>query len=213
MKKVILSVAIVAGMLVATNVQKVHATQEQPTIAVTLEDDGFADVQLQDLSEVIQSAIGSFAQEYDIKALKYNAEKQIAKVVMTNKDDQSEKTIYLNAEGSEVEAPESEAVQEGGTPSAVFSGVMQDDGFVDVKYSELSEKVQSAVQEISQTYDVTSLKFNEGNKIYKVDGINKEDQSKKEFFLNEEGQEVEQNTAQADQQLQQTESEETPMLR
>lgn len=105
MKKVILSVAIIAGMLITTNVYKVQAVQEQPTVAVVLDDDGFVEVQLQDLSEVVQTAINAFTQEYDITSLKYNAEKQLTKVKLTKKDDQSVKKVYLDAEGKEVEAP------------------------------------------------------------------------------------------------------------
>lgn len=105
MKKVILSVAIIAGMLITTNVYKVQAVQEQPIVAVVLDDDGFVEVQLQDLSEVVQTAINAFTQEYDITSLKYNAEKQLTKVKLTKKDDQSVKKVYLDAEGKEVEAP------------------------------------------------------------------------------------------------------------
>lgn len=105
MKKVILSVAIIAGMLITTNVYKVQAVQEKPTVAVVLDDDGFVEVQLQDLSEVVQTAINAFTQEYDITSLKYNAEKQLTKVKLTKKDDQSVKKVYLDAEGKEVEAP------------------------------------------------------------------------------------------------------------
>ncbi|WP_294083549.1 hypothetical protein [Proteiniphilum sp. UBA5384] len=105
MKKVILSVAIIAGMLVSTNIQKVHALENQPSVTMALEDDGFIEVQLQDLSEVVQTAVNSFTQEYNIVTLKYNAEKQLTKVELTKKDDQSSRTVYLDAEGKEVAAP------------------------------------------------------------------------------------------------------------
>ncbi len=183
MKKVILSVAIIAGMLITTNIQKVHAIQEQPSVTIILDEgDGFVEVQLQDLSEVVQAAISAFTQEYDIKALKYNAEKQLTKVKLTKKDDQSAKTVYLDAEGKEVEAPakteEPERIEQE-TPSAGFSGVMQDNGFVNIKFEELNEKVQNAVRTIAQTYEVASLKYNAEQKIVKVKGTNKEDQSEK----------------------------------
>lgn len=113
MKKVILSVAIIAGMLIATNIQKVQAIQEQPSVTMIQGDDGFVDVKLEDLSEVVQVSINAFAQEYDIKALKYNAEKQLTKVKLIKKDDQSLKVVYLDAEGKEVEkpAPQEQEVQ------------------------------------------------------------------------------------------------------
>lgn len=211
MKKVILSVAIIAGMLITTNVQKVHAIQEQPTVEMILDHDGFVEVQLQDLSEVVQAAISAFTQEYDIKALKYNAEKQLTKVKLTKKDDQSERTVFLDAEGKEVAAPakteETEAIEQE-TPSAGLSEVMQDNGFVNVKFEELNEKVQAAIRTITETYDVTSLRYNAEQGITEIRGTSKTDQSEKVFYLNGEGEEVAQP---ASQEQQQEETEEVPM--
>lgn len=203
MKKVILSVAIIAGMLISTNIQKVHAIQEQPSITMILDDDGFVDVQLQDLSEVVQAAVNAYAQEYDIKALKYNAEKQLTKVKLVKKDDQSTRKVYLDAEGKEVEAPaktEEPERMEQETPSAELSEITQDNGFVNVKFEDLNEKVQSAIQTISESYDVTSLKYSAEQKITEVKGTNKEDQSEKAFYLNDEGEEVAQPAPQEQQQ-------------
>ncbi|WP_019538049.1 hypothetical protein [Proteiniphilum acetatigenes] len=212
MKKVILSVAIIAGMLITTNVQQAHAIQEQPTVAIVLDDDGFVDVQLQDLSEAVQAAISAFTQEYDIKALKYNAEKQLTKVKLTKKDDQSERVVYLDAEGKEVEAPartEESGTIEQETPSAELSEVMQDNGFVNVKFEELNEKVQNAIRTITETYDVTSLRYNTEQGITEVKGTSKTDQSEKVFYLNGEGEEVAPPASQ--EQQQQEETEEVPM--
>ncbi|WP_185140257.1 hypothetical protein [Proteiniphilum sp. X52] len=213
MKKVILSIAIIAGMLITTNVQQAQASQQQATVAVVLENDGFVDVQLQDLSEAVQAAISAFAQEYDIKALKYNAEKQLTKVELTKKDDESERVVYLDAEGKEVEAPatteESETIeQEQEAPSAELSGVMQDNGFVNVKFEELGEKVQDAIRSIAEAYDVTSLRYNAEQGITEVKGTSKTDESEKVFYLNGEGEEV---APPASQEQQQEETEEVPM--
>ena len=193
MKNVILSVAIIAGMLITTNVYKAHAIQEQPTVAVVLDDDGFVEVQLQDLSEVVQAAISAFTQEYDITSLKYNAEKQLTKVKLTKKDDQSVKKVYLDAEGKEVEAPaksEETGTIEQETPSAELSEVMQDNGFVNVKLEDLNEKVQATIRTIAETYDITSLKYNAEQAVTEVKGTSKADQSEKVFYLNNEGEEV-----------------------
>lgn len=215
MKKVILSIAIVAGMVLATNVQKVHAIEEQPSVTMVMEDDGFVEVQLEDLSEVVQAAIRNLAQEYDVNALKYNAEKQLTKVELTNKEDQSTKTVYLDAEGKEVEAPtkaeEVEAVEQE-TPSVGFAEVMQDNGFVNVKFDVLNEKVQDAVRTIAGSYDVTSLRYNVDQKITEVKGVSKEDQTEKVFYLDDEGKEVEKPAAQEQVEQQQEETEEVPML-
>ena len=194
MKKVILSIAIIAGMFITTNIQSAQAIEEQPTIAMVMDDDGFVEVQLQDLSEVVQATINSYTQEYDISVLKYNAEKQLTKVKLTKKDDQSTKKVFLDAEGKEVAAPETtegaEAVEEQ-LPSAEFSQVMQDNGFVNVKFEDLSEKVQVAIQTISESYDITSLKYNAETGVTEVIGTNKTDQTEKVVYLNGEGEEVE----------------------
>lgn len=194
MKKVILSVAIIAGMFITANVQRVHAIQNQSSVEMIMGDDGFVEVQLQDLSEVVQAAISIFTQEYDITVLKYNADLELTKVKLTKKDDQSEKVVYLDVEGKEVEAPvkaeEVEPVTTEEAPTAELSGIMQDDGFVIVKFEELGEKVQNAVRAISETYDVTSLKYNAEEGITEVKGVSKTDQSEKIFYLNEEGEEV-----------------------
>lgn len=105
MKKVILSVVIIAGVLLATNIQDVQAIQGQPAVTSIMDQDEFVDVQLSDLSEAVQAVVNAFTEEYEISALKYNAEKQLTKVKLTNKNDQSSKTVYLDAEGKEVEAP------------------------------------------------------------------------------------------------------------
>lgn len=208
MKKVILSVAIIAGMLITTNVQKAHAIQEQPSVAMILDHDGFVEVQLQDLSEAVQAAISAFTEEYEINALKYNAEKQLTKVKLTKKDDQSVRKVYLDAEGKEVEAPaktEEAETTEQETPSAELSGVMQDNGFVNVKFETLNEKVQNAVRTIAEKYDVTSLRYNVDQSITEVKGTSKSDQSEKVFYLNEEGEEIEQPAPQEEEQQEETE--------
>ena len=192
MKKVILSVAIIAGMLITTNVQNAQAIEEQPSIAMVMDNDGFVEVQLQDLSEVVQATINSYTQEYDISKLKYNAEKQLTKVKLTKKDDQSEKVVFLDAEGKEVAAPAKEdsgAIEEQ-APSAELSEVMQDNGFVNVKFEELGEKVQNALRTLTETYDITSLKYNAEKGITEVKGTSKTDQSEKVVYLNSEGEEV-----------------------
>jgi len=59
-------------------------------------------VKLEDLNEQVQTAINELTSEYDIQALKYNSEKQLTKVKLTKRDDQSSKTVYFNNEGEEV---------------------------------------------------------------------------------------------------------------
>jgi hypothetical protein len=113
-KMILLSVAMITGLVILTNVQKVCAIELQPSVTMVLEDDGFVDVKLQDLGEAVQVAVNAFTREYDVTALKYNAEKQLTKVVLMKKDDQSEKVVYLDAEGKETSpaAPKEEQKQE-----------------------------------------------------------------------------------------------------
>ncbi|HMM17289.1 MAG: hypothetical protein VB079_12980 [Petrimonas sp.] len=105
MKKVILSIALVAsGIFTSTSVQAantVNTTNEKPIIEVTLDDDGFVDVKFEELNEKVQAAINALKETYDIDVIKYNAEKQITKVKVTNKEDQSQKKIYFDNEGVE----------------------------------------------------------------------------------------------------------------
>lgn len=101
MKKIILSIAIIAGVITATHIQTVNAG-ERPIVNAIFDDDGFVDVKLEDLNEQVQTAINELTSEYDIQALKYSSEKQLTKVKLTKRDDQSSKTVYFNNEGEEV---------------------------------------------------------------------------------------------------------------
>jgi chromosome condensin MukBEF MukE localization factor len=105
MKKVILSIALAAsGIFTSTSVQAantVNTTNEKPIIEVTFDDDGFVDVKFEELNEKVQAAINALKETYDIDVIKYNAEKQITKVKVTNKEDQSQKKIYFDNEGVE----------------------------------------------------------------------------------------------------------------
>ena len=102
MKKMILSIAVIAGMFLMTNLNNVNAS-EKPTISIVTENDGFVEVDLKDLNEKVQASINELANEYDVKSIKYNTEKQLTKVVLIKKDDQSTKKVYLNDNGEKVE--------------------------------------------------------------------------------------------------------------
>ena len=102
MKKMILSIAVIAGMFLMTNLNNVNAS-EKPTISIVTENDGFVEVDLKDLNEKVQASINELANEYDVKSIKYNTEKQLTKVVLIKKDDQSTKKVYLNDNGEKVD--------------------------------------------------------------------------------------------------------------
>ena len=203
MKKVILSIALAAsGIFALTAVQAanpVNATNEKTIIEVTLDDDGFVDVKFEELNEKVQEAVRGLVQDYDLNALKYNAEKQLTKVEATKKEDQSQKTFYFDAEGKEVvmeevkkqEVAEEMLKQEEECPSAErfysTAQVKGDDGFVEVKFEELNEKVQAAINVLKESYNIDVIKYNAEKQITKVEMTHKEDQSQKKIYLDNEG--------------------------
>ena len=200
MKKIILSIALVGVFTLAT-VQAANTMIEQPIIEVTLEDDGFVDVKFDDLNEKVQEAVKGLAQEYDLNALKYNAEKQLTKVEATKKEDQSQKTFYFDVEGKEVvmaeavektEQTEEIEKQEEKSPSAesFVSFINDDNGFVEVKLEDLNEKVQAAINALKETYDVELIKYNAEKQVTKVKVVNKADQTKKKIYFDNEGAET-----------------------
>ena len=102
MKKVILSFALIAGMTAMTNIQTLSASNRFQTEATAQDDNGFVEVKLEELAPAVQEAVKALLTDYDLKVLKYNAERQLTKVVLTSKQDQSEKKVFLDAEGKEV---------------------------------------------------------------------------------------------------------------
>jgi len=86
-------------------------------------------------------------------------------------------------------------------PSAEVSYGMQDDGYVDIKFEALNEKVQEAVRALSEKYDLTALKNNAEKKLFKVVGTSKEDKTEKTFYLNENGEEVNLDAAPAEKEV------------
>lgn len=64
-----------------------------------------------------------------------------------------------------------------------------DDGFVAVKFGDLNEKVQAAIQGYTEAFDVTALAYNAEKKLTKVTLSSKADQSVKIVILDDEGKE------------------------
>lgn len=214
MKKVILSIALVAGLGAMTNVSAMNISNNNTGIVTSLQDNGFVDVKFEELNEKVQASVKLLIQEYDLNGLKYNAEKQITKVDATKKADQSKKVFFFDAEGKEVnmEAAPVEQKNEETTeqkeqeqaPSIDFMSVAPDSGFVDVKFNELNENVQAAIREIDKSYDLNSLQYNAEKQITKVKATKKDDQSKKVFFLDNEGKEVAMEEVATEQKMEET---------
>ncbi|GEM_PF-726814 len=66
----------------------------------------------------------------------------------------------------------------------------QNDGFKEVKFEELNEKVQAAVRIVAESYEINSLQYNKEKQITKVEATKKDDQSKKTFYFDVDGNEI-----------------------
>jgi len=102
MKKVILSFALIAGMAGMTHSSTLMAASPIQAEAVAQDDNGYVEVTLEELNPAVQEAVKALLADYDLKVLKHNVEKQLTKVILINKQDQSEKKVLLDAEGKEV---------------------------------------------------------------------------------------------------------------
>ncbi|WP_418895304.1 hypothetical protein [Limibacterium fermenti] len=195
MKKVILSIALfAAGLFVTSTTIQAAERMNSNIVAMSVQqDDGFVDVKLEELPEPVQAAINALAEKYEVKGLKFDAQRQITKVEATNKTDQAYEVLYFDAEGKQVtleEAPEQEVQEEVQQPSAEMSYVRQDDGFADITFESLTEKVQAAVRAVAETHELNVLQYNAEKKLTKLVATNKEDQSSKTFYFNNEGEET-----------------------
>ncbi|HOO95721.1 MAG TPA: hypothetical protein PLH60_06560 [Proteiniphilum sp.] len=102
MKKMILTIAMIAGMSAIANIQTLQAASHFQIEAVSQDENGFVEVKLEELNPEVQAAVKALLADYDVKVLKHNVEKQLTKVVLTNKQDQSEKKVLLDEKGNEV---------------------------------------------------------------------------------------------------------------
>ncbi len=105
MKKMLLSLAIMAGVSVFANAENVsERVYASEVITVTSdEDDGFVEVKLEDLNENVKKAIDAYSETATVKTIAYNAEKKLAKVTFISKSDSSSKVVTFDDEGKEVE--------------------------------------------------------------------------------------------------------------
>ena len=102
MKKMILTIAMIAGMTAICNIQTLQAVSQFQIESVSQDENGFVEVKLEELNPEVQSAVNALLVDYDLKVLKHNAEKQLTKVVLISKQDQSEKKVLLDEKGKEV---------------------------------------------------------------------------------------------------------------
>ena len=100
MKKFI-SIAIIAGIFTLTSIQA--AETSAPSTQNVLQDNGYVNVQAENLNEEVQSAINEFSEEYEVKSIQYNATQNLTKVEYVKRDDQSTKTVVFRDSGEKVE--------------------------------------------------------------------------------------------------------------
>lgn len=96
MKKIIFSAILLMSCVAFVNAK---STTEIQTVSAQQE------VVLTDLSEVIQEAVQRIAGEtFEVMKVEIDAENELVKVFLVNKEDQSEKLVILDKDGNNVEA-------------------------------------------------------------------------------------------------------------
>lgn len=114
MKKIILFAILLVGGISFASAQcdstKVQTTDSTEQVVST---DNYKEVALTDLSAVVQTAVTNLAGDtFDVKKVEFDADKEVTKVTLTKKDDQSEKVVILDKEGKDVTAPDPAPAQE-----------------------------------------------------------------------------------------------------
>lgn len=106
MKKVLLSLAVMAGVSIFANAgnvtECVSAYSETVIAASDDEEDGFVEVKIEDLNDNVKKAIEAYSETDTVKTVAYNAEKKQTKAVLVSKADSSEKEVIFDDEGKEV---------------------------------------------------------------------------------------------------------------
>lgn len=103
MKKMFLSVAILASVCLFVNASGGFVPDVDTEICMTVNQDGdFTEAKLENLNANVQKAIEAYTETCTVKTIGYNEEKKLTKVVFASKEDQSEKVIILDDEGNVV---------------------------------------------------------------------------------------------------------------
>ena len=105
MEKIILSAILFIGCAAFAQA-KLTLNQHVIVNELIILQEEYKEVALTDLSEVIQEAVKNLAGDtFEVKKVEFNAEKELTRVTLTNKEDKSEKVSILDKEGKEVENP------------------------------------------------------------------------------------------------------------
>ena len=108
MKKVILLVALITGTIAAANAETALVSNTKATIVTTTTDnDGYKEVKLDELSQVVKTSIKALAGEtYVISKVEYSAEQELVRATLTSKEDQQLKVVLIYKNGKEVKPTE-----------------------------------------------------------------------------------------------------------
>ncbi|MCL1937302.1 MAG: hypothetical protein FWF52_02765 [Candidatus Azobacteroides sp.] len=141
MKKIVLSVILLAGCAAFANARSTDEPQTVVTEEQVALNDDYQEVALTDLNEVVQAAINDLAGDaFDVKKVEFNAGEGLTKVTLANKEDASETVAILDKEGKSVQQDDAQDVQQDDAPS-----VQQD--AQDVQQGQQEEETPAQVDE------------------------------------------------------------------
>ncbi|MCC8153241.1 MAG: hypothetical protein LIP01_02915 [Tannerellaceae bacterium] len=104
MKKVILSLALIAGAFTLAQAQQTEGkcSKNQPTEILATTGDDYKVVEKEATPEKVQTTIDELGKENTIKEIAYNEETKQTKLILISKADETEKTVIVDEEGNEV---------------------------------------------------------------------------------------------------------------
>ncbi len=104
MKKIIVAIALMVGVfgLVETNANAMNAIVYTEGFVMSMPDDGFVSVKLEELAAPVQAAIGVMGENYTINSLAWNAEKAQAKVIFVSNENGNQVVVLFDKDGYEV---------------------------------------------------------------------------------------------------------------
>lgn len=101
MKKLIFAAILLTGTVAFANAQTPQSAPAPATEQVAPEA-GYQTIAPAALSEAVQNAIKTIAADaLDVKSVEFNAAKELTKVTLIDKADQSEKVVILDKEGNQ----------------------------------------------------------------------------------------------------------------
>jgi hypothetical protein len=107
MKKIVLSLAVMAGVCISANAgnmkEEVNAGNEIVIAGMEEPGDGYVEVKLEELNEHVKKAIEAYQETDTVKIITYNAEKKLTKVIFVSRADGSEKEVIFDEEGKTAE--------------------------------------------------------------------------------------------------------------